>query len=189
MAALVERHGPPGFDDWPRRSEGVDSSFSALVRAVVFQQLAGAAAGAIFARLLAALGGRATPEAVLGLGLPGLRAAGLSASKANCLLDLAEWVDSGALDLEGLASAPEEEVVVQLCQVRGIGVWTAQMFCMFELRLADVWPVTDYGVRKGYAMAYGRDEPPPPRELEALGEPFRPYRSSAAWYLWRVVEP
>ncbi len=187
MAELVDLHGPPRVD-WPTGSAGIDGYFSALVRAIVFQQLAGGAATVIHGRLLTAVGGRATAASVLALGHDGLRAQGLSAAKAASLLDLAQSVESGSLDLDALDSEPEAEVVKELSRVRGIGVWTAQMFCMFELGRPDVWPVTDYGVRKGYAQAYGLPEPPPPRQLETFGEPFRPHRSAAAWYLWRVVE-
>ncbi|MGI0129610.1 MAG: DNA-3-methyladenine glycosylase family protein, partial [Thermoplasmata archaeon] len=92
------------------------------------------------------------------------------------------------LDLDLLDGLDEGEVVEQLCALRGVGPWTAHMFCIFELGYPDVWPISDYGVRKGYAIAHEMAEPPEPRELEALGEPYRPYRSAAAWYFWRAVE-
>ena len=104
------------------------------------------------------------------------------------LRDLAEKVHSGAVPLDGLHALPDEEVIETLLPVRGIGRWTAEMFLMFQLGRLDVWPADDFGVRKGYARLFALAEAPTARALEPLGEPFRPYRSVAAWYCWRAAE-
>jgi DNA-3-methyladenine glycosylase II len=184
MARLVKEHGPCRLGD--RR--GSRTHFGALVESVVYQQLAGTAARAIYGRLSAVVGHPPTPEGVLEAGNAGLRAAGLSGSKAACIEALAEAAMTDELGLEEVEALSDEEVVARLSAVRGIGRWTAEMFLMFQLGRLDVWPVGDYGVRKGYARAYGLDDLPTPKALAALGEPLRPYRSVAAWYCWRAVE-
>jgi DNA-3-methyladenine glycosylase II len=183
VARLLAAAGPPRFRR-PRISH-----FEALVRSIVYQQLAGAAAAAIHGRLLDALGTDVRPESVAGLGDEAMRAAGLSGAKSASLRDLADKVLDGTVVLtpRGLAKESDEEVVVRLSTVRGIGPWTAQMFLMFQLRRLDVWPTGDLGVRRGYGLAWGVPTPSP-RDLEVLGDPFRPYRSVAAWYCWRAVE-
>lgn len=165
-----------------------DSPFAALARAVVYQQLAGAAASAIHGRLVEALGGRVTPEAVTAAGDAELRGAGLSAAKLRALRDLAEKVQSGEVALDGWEGRADDEIVDALVRVRGVGPWTARMFLMAQLRRPDVWPVGDRGVRAGWARIHGLDELPDRRTLEQEGERLRPWRSAAAWYCWRAVE-
>lgn len=183
MAELVAGVGPP------RLRSPQDSYFAALVRSVTYQQLAGAAAAAIHGRLVALVDGQVTPERVLALSSEELRAAGLSGAKAATIRDLAAKTVDGTvvLDARGLAREPDEEVIARLSCVRGIGRWTAEMFLLFQLRRLDVWPVGDLGVRRGYGLAY-RVPMPSPTELAELGEPFRPFRSVAAWYCWRAVD-
>jgi DNA-3-methyladenine glycosylase II len=183
MAMLVALAGPI------RLRPPQESHFAALVRSIVYQQLAGNAASAIHGRLVAALGGQVEPAALLALPVDQMRAAGLSANKTASVRDLAEKVLDGTvvLDPRGLAREPDPEVIERLTKVRGIGEWTAQMFLLFQLRRLDVWPTGDLGVRKGYGLAWGMPVPTA-RELEPLGEPFRPYRSVAAWYCWRANE-
>jgi len=173
----------------PRVRPPTESHFAALVRAIVYQQLAGAAAAAIHGRLIAAMGGEATPEGLLARSADELRAAGLSANKAASLRDLATKVLDGTvvLDPRGLRSERDDDVVARLSSVRGIGTWTAQMFLMFQLRRLDVWPTGDLGVRKGFGLAWGIPTPTP-KVLEPLGNPYRPYRSVVAWYCWRAAE-
>jgi 3-methyladenine DNA glycosylase/8-oxoguanine DNA glycosylase len=183
MARLVVATGPPRLKG--RRQA---DHFAALCESVVYQQLAGKAAAAIFGRLLAALGGPPTPEALMAASDEALRGAGLSGAKAACLRALAEAATSGSLDLGAAKRMSDDDLVDHLSAVRGIGRWTAEMFLMFTLGHLDVWPVGDYGVRKGYALAYGFPDLPTPRELTPLGDAFRPYRSVAAWYCWRAVE-
>jgi DNA-3-methyladenine glycosylase II len=183
IARLLSEAGPP------RLSRPSESHFATLVRAVVYQQLAGAAAAAIHGRLIAALGGDVTPELLLALDDEALRAAGLSRNKAASLRDLAAKVTDGTVILtsRGLARESDEEIIERLSAVRGIGRWTAEMFLIFQLRRLDVWPVGDLGVRRGYGLAWGVPMPTA-RELQPLGEPYRPYRSVVAWYCWRAAE-
>jgi DNA-3-methyladenine glycosylase II len=166
-----------------------ESHFGALVRAIVYQQLAGAAASAIHGRLIVALGGEVTPEAVLALSTEELRHAGLSGNKTASLQDLSAKVLDGTvvLDPKGLRRESDEEMVARLSTVRGIGKWTAEMFLMFQLCRLDVWPTGDLAVRKGYGLAWGIPTPTI-RQLDPLGEPYRPYRSVLAWYCWRAAE-
>jgi DNA-3-methyladenine glycosylase II len=183
LAGLVADAGPIRV----RRSAG--SPFAALVQAIVYQQLAGAAASAIHGRLLAALDGDVGPEALLGLSDQTLRTVGLSAAKVRSLRDLSTKVLDGTVVLSprGLSRQSDEEIVARLSTVRGIGRWSAEMFLIFQLRRLDVWPVGDHGVRRGYGLAW---EIPTPtaRELDPLGEPYRPYRTVLAWYCWRAAE-
>jgi DNA-3-methyladenine glycosylase II len=183
IARLLEQVGPPRL----RRSS--ESPFAVLVQAIVYQQLAGAAASAIHRRLLTALDDDPQPEGLLALPEDTLRRVGLSANKAASLRDLATKVLDGTVVLSprGLARESDDEIVARLSSVRGIGTWTAQMFLLFQLRRLDVWPVGDLGVRRGYGLAW-QVPTPTPRELESRGDPYRPYRSVAAWYCWRAAE-
>lgn len=158
-----------------------------LVRAVVFQQLNGRAAGAIYDRVVAAAGDPLTPEGLLAAGAAALRAAGLSAAKTATLLGLAGEVGSGGLALSALGGLTDEGVVERLAALRGVGRWTAEMFLIFELGRLDVWPIGDYGVRRGYALAFGLAGIPSPKELAVVGGAFSPYRTIAAWYCWRAA--
>jgi DNA-3-methyladenine glycosylase II len=166
---------------------GAGDYFGALVRSIMFQQLAGRAAAAIHGRFVEALGGKVTPKAVLALAPEKFRAAGLSGAKTAAVLDLAQKSTDGTVPLAGLDELPDDEIVARLSTVRGIGRWTSEMFLMFELRRLDVWPVDDLGVRNGYRLIYGLPDMPKPKELQALGEAYRPYRTIAAWYCWQAV--
>lgn len=179
---LVEEVGPL------RIRPPQDTHFAALVRSICFQQLAGAAAATIHGRVVDVLGGQVTPEAVLATSDEKLRGAGLSASKLASIRDLASKVAEGTLPLDDIDRLSDAEVTERLVTVRGIGPWTADMFLIFQLRRADVWPTGDLGVRVGFARLHGMDEPPSAKDLEPLGEPYRPWRSAAAWYCWRAVE-
>jgi DNA-3-methyladenine glycosylase II len=165
------------------------SPFGALVQAIVYQQLAGAAARAIHTRLIAAMPDGVEPEALLALSGQTLRTVGLSANKVLSLRDLATKVLDGTVVISprGLSRQSDEEVIARLTTVRGIGPWSAQMFLMFQLRRLDVWPVLDFGVRHGYGLAW-KIPAPTAKELEPLGDAYRPYRSVVAWYCWRAVE-
>ncbi|HEX3981039.1 MAG TPA: hypothetical protein VHW93_07440 [Acidimicrobiales bacterium] len=184
LAALVDRHGTPPR----RRPVRVDRRFESLAEAIVFQQLAGRAAATIHGRLVVALGGAVTPAAVLAASPDLLAGCGLSRAKAASIRDLADKVMTGQIDLARVGRLSDEEVVVHLTQVRGIGPWTAQMFLLGTLGRLDIWPTGDYGVRAGFGRAWGLDATPTPEELLALGEPFRPYRSLVAWYCWRSAD-
>jgi DNA-3-methyladenine glycosylase II len=182
MRGLAKRFGPCTI---PRSRMG---NFETLAESIVYQQLAGAAAATIWGRFRALFDGEFTPEAVLAATDTALRGAGLSGNKAASIRDLASKVADGTVPLDRVSRLSDDALVERLVVVRGIGRWTAEMFLMFQLRRPDVWPVDDYGVRKGYAMAYGLPDLPKPKELMALGERFRPYRTTAAWYCWRAVE-
>lgn len=169
------------------RPRGADGHFGALVRSIVFQQLAGRVARIILERVVAAVGGSLTPEAFAAASDKKLRAAGLSANKLASLRDLSSKVLDGAVDLSATSKQSDDEISARLITVRGIGKWTAEMYLMFELRRLDVWPVDDLGVRQGYGLAWGIDPPPLPKELAPLGGRFRPYRSIVARYCWEAV--
>lgn len=175
----------------PYRIQYAEPDFETLARSIVFQQLSGSSARAIFARLKAATGAEArmTPGRLLALAPEALRGAGLSQQKARYLRDLAEKTRAGTLDLGELAGLPDAEVIARLTLVKGIGVWTAQMYLMFALRRPDVLAVGDLGIRTAVRTAYGLRRLPSPGRLEQLGEPWRPYRSVACWYLWRSLAP
>jgi DNA-3-methyladenine glycosylase II len=183
IARLVAEAGLPRF---PQPNE---SHFAALVRSIVYQQLAGAAAQAIHGRLIGALGGGVTPDRILATPPAELRAAGLSGNKLLSLQDLAAKVLDGTvlLNPRQLSRAADTEVVARLTAVRGIGKWSAEMFLLFQLRRLDVWPTGDLAVRKGYGLAWGIPAPGI-KQLDALGEPYHPYRSIVAWYCWRAAQ-
>jgi DNA-3-methyladenine glycosylase II len=182
MARLIKAAGPMQLRD------RLDDGFAALVRSIMYQQLAGAAAATIHGRFLKLFPEGLTPTAVLALPEGAMRSAGLSGSKAAAVADLALKVGDGTVPLHDVDSLSDDELVARLVQVRGIGRWTAEMFLMFQLQRLDVWPVDDYGVRKGWALAHKLKDLPTPRALQAEGDPFRPYRSVAAWYCWRAVD-
>jgi DNA-3-methyladenine glycosylase II len=182
VANLVALAGP-----LRHRPRDPDGHFGSLVRAIVFQQLAGSAARAIHARVRATVPGPLTPEALAAVPDEALRGAGLSANKLASLRDLSSKVLSGAVDLSRSARRTDEQIVAALVTVRGIGRWTAEMYLLFELRRLDVWPVDDLGVRQGYGLAWRREQPPTAKELAPLGDRFRPYRSVVARYCWEAV--
>ena len=181
MAKLVKGLGPFRL---PRPSS---DHFAALAESILYQQLAGAAAAAIHRRFLALFDGDLSPDAVLDLPSKKLRTAGLSGSKVASIRDLAAKVADGTVRFDRISRLSDEEVITHLSVVRGIGRWTAEMFLIFQLRRLDVWPVDDYGVRKGYSLAYGLRGLLTPKQLQVKGERFRPYRTVAAWYCWRAV--
>jgi 3-methyladenine DNA glycosylase/8-oxoguanine DNA glycosylase len=167
------------------------SIFLALVQAIVYQQLTGKAAATIFARLRA-LFPRAhdgpTADQILGASDDELRGVGLSRSKLLSLRDLARRTADGEIPTRCKIDRMEDEAIIEcLTQVRGIGRWTVEMLLIFHLGRPDVLPVDDYGVRKGFALACDR-ELPSPKELAAYGARWKPYRTVASWYLWRIVE-
>ena len=182
LARLIKSVGPVELRD------PLGDGFAALVRSIMYQQLAGAAATAIHARFLKLFADGLSPAAVLALPEGAMRTAGVSGSKAAAIADLARKVHDGIVPLHDVDALSDDELVARMVQVRGIGRWTAEMFLIFQLRRLDVWPVDDYGVRKGWALAHGLKEPLTPRALQPEGDRFRPYRSIAAWYCWRAVE-
>lgn len=158
------------------------------MRAIVYQQLSGSAAGTIHARLSARLGGVPDAHAIARVDDEALRSVGLSAAKTRALRDLSERVLDGRLPLAGLDTLSDEAIIEALVQVRGIGPWTAQMFLMFRLGRPDVLPVLDLGVRKGAQVMHRLRALPDAARLERLARPWRPWRSVASWYCWRALE-
>jgi DNA-3-methyladenine glycosylase II len=170
----------------PRRL-GRGASFDLLARSIVYQQLSGKAATAIWNRLIA-LVGTLEPATLLRRRDATLRGVGLSWAKVAALKDLARHVADGRIDPAGLSRLSDEEVVASVTRVRGIGVWSAQMHLIFSLGRMDVWPSADLGVRKALARLHGLPALPTFEEAERLGEPWRPWRTMAAWYLWRLLD-
>jgi DNA-3-methyladenine glycosylase II len=184
LAGLVSLHGPMRLASRPR----VDERFAWLAESVAHQQLAGKAALAIWSRVRATVDGPFTPQAVAALDPGVLEGAGLSRAKADAIREMAARAMAGEIRFDRVGRMADQAVIEMLTQVRGVGPWTAHMFLMFSLHRLDVWPVGDFGVRAGYARAWSLDEAPTPRQLDALGERFRPYRSVVAWYCWRAVD-
>jgi DNA-3-methyladenine glycosylase II len=185
LARLIARVGPFAM---PLRR--MHNPFEALARNIIFQQLHGNAATAIHGRVLALFGKpKLDPQDVLDASEEELRGAGLSRAKLVALRDLAAKTLDGTIpSLARLKRMSDEEIIERLTEVRGIGRWTVEMLLIFRLGRPDVLPVGDYAVRKGFSLAYGLKESPKPKELEAYGERWRPFRSVASWYLWRAVE-
>ena len=184
LGELIEQHGPYG----PR--PGADP-YASLVRAILYQQLAGSAARAIQRRFYLLYGDdddrTPTPEEIFGTSDEALRAAGISRQKAGYLRDLAQHCSDGALDFATIAKLADDAVIERLMAVRGVGEWTAQIFLLAELGRPDVLPVGDLGVRKGMEVAYGLAETPTPGRASEIGAPWAPYRSVGSWYMWRAA--
>ena len=184
MAAAIARLGPCTLV----RGRAAGGAFGALARSICFQQLAGAAASAIHGRFVALYDGRPTPAAVAATAEEVLRGCGLSGAKVASIKDLAAKALDGTVRLEGWDALGDDEIVDRLVEVRGIGPWTAQMFLIFQLNRPDIWPTGDLGVRAGYGRMHGLDSAPTPGELAAAGDAYRPWRTIAAWYCWRVMD-
>jgi DNA-3-methyladenine glycosylase II len=183
LGPLIDRHGSPAL-------RARSTAFHSLARAILFQQVSGAAGAAIYRRLVALFPGQRFPRPaqLAALSPEVLRTAGISRQKAGYLLDLAERLEDGRLSPRRIAKLPDEEAIRELTGVRGIGEWTAQIFLMFTLHRPDVLPVGDLGLRRGMQRLFELDEPPTRERMERLAEPWRPYRSAASWYLWRVAD-
>jgi DNA-3-methyladenine glycosylase II len=189
MKTLIDDFGGPLPLEEDHRGRPADH-YGALVRSITGQQLSVKAAASIWRRLLDRFGGHTpTPEEILADDPDELRAAcGFSRAKVAYLRSLAEHVLSGELELDRLPELPDGEVIRELTAVKGVGEWTAHMFLMFTLNRPDVLASGDLGVRNAAMRAYGLDRPPAPKELEALAEPWRPYRTRACLYLWRSLD-
>jgi DNA-3-methyladenine glycosylase II len=165
--------------------------YEALLEAIAYQSISGKAAATIFARIkaLSSSGGIPTPEEILKFRKSALRKAGLSGAKILAMKDLARKSLSGVVPTHDESlKLTDEELVQRLVSVRGIGVWTVEMFLIFRLARPDVLPVDDLGVKKGWSITYGKKHMPRPKELLAFGERWRPYRTVASWYMWRAFE-
>ena len=187
LARLIDRVGP-----FEMRLKSASTLFDVLAEAIVYQQLHTRAAESIHARVRALIPrtrGIAAARALAGVSDEALRGAGLSRSKLLALRDLAAKTLEGHVPTLGKARRMDDEAIIEhLTEVRGIGRWTVQMLLMFRLGRPDVLPVGDYGIRKGFAVAFRKREIPAPADVEKRGERWRPYRTVASWYLWRAAE-
>src|SRR5712691_4818691 len=186
LAGLIAKAGP-----FTVRPSKLVRPFDTLAESIAYQQLSGKAAATIFGRVRALYPRRKwlSPELIIATPDETLRGAGLSRSKTAALKDLAAKTLDGTVPTRAvLDRMSDEEIISRLTTVRGIGRWTVEMLLLFDLRRLDVWPVDDYGVRKGYAKTFRKKELPKPKELHAIGERWRPYRSVAAWYFWRALD-
>lgn len=184
LASIIERVGPSRF---ARPTSG--SHLDALVRSIVSQQLSTSAAATIYSRLVALVGvPEPLPRHWLALDDPDLRAAGLSRQKISYIRDLARHVQDDALPMAKLHEMSDDDVIEALTAVKGIGVWTAQMFLMFRLGRPDILPVLDLGIRNAFRRAYRLRKEPTAKRMFAIAKPWAPYRSVASWYLWQSLE-
>jgi DNA-3-methyladenine glycosylase II len=184
LAKLIAEIGPCRYDP-----QNFGTHFDALCRSIIFQQLSTKAASTIRGRFLDLFENRkASPETLLAIPEDKLRSVGLSRQKAAYLRDLAEKVHTGALPLDHLSTLRDSDVIEYLVQVKGIGVWTAQMFLMFQLGRLDVLPDLDLGIRNAIKKAYRVRGIPTAKRIAKIGEPWRPYASIACWYLWRSLD-
>ncbi len=181
MAEIITRVGPYAM-------QHSDPVFHNLARSITYQQLSGKAAGTIFGRLLAAASDPLTPESVLKLRRTRMRTLGLSNQKTDYIRELARMTRDGEVSFERCLDLDDAAVIEHLTRVKGIGVWTVQMFLMFALRRLDVLPTGDLGIRMAMKKAYGLEELPKPKEMERIAEPWRPYCTVASWYLWRSLD-
>jgi DNA-3-methyladenine glycosylase II len=181
MRAIIERVGPCRMEFGP-------PEFHSLAEAIVYQQLNGRAAVTIFQRFTAVAGEPLTPEGILKLTEAQMRSVGLSKQKSSYLKDMAERTVRGELNFARLPQLTDDEVVEDLTQVKGVGVWTAQMFLMFTLRRPNVLPTGDYGIRMAIKKHYRKRKLPKPEQMEKIARPWEPYRSVACWYLWKSLD-
>ena len=181
MAKIIERVGPC-------KLAPLQPTFETLARSITFQQLHGKAASTIFGRLQNAVGPNFSATAFLKVEPETLRACGLSRQKLASLTDLAEHVVRRRINFKKLPDLANDEVLEALTQVRGVGVWTAQIFLMFALQRPNVLPLGDFGIRNAVRQAYGLKAMPMPAELQQIARPWHPYCTVASWYLWRSLD-
>jgi DNA-3-methyladenine glycosylase II len=179
LRAIIDRIGPC-------RLEPQNDRFNALVRSIIGQQISTKAASSINARLVTMGGEPHQPARLIEIGEANLRSAGLSSAKSRYVLNLAEAVASGQVPLDEFDESWDDQAITQaLTAVKGIGVWTAEMFLIFVLNRPDILPASDLGVRVGLRDRHGLAELPRPRDCHSLAEIWRPYRTVASWYIWK----
>lgn len=184
MASLMRRVGKTEI-----RSEANMTIYHSLVRAIVYQMLSTKSAAAIYGRLVDACDGDVCPASVASLGEQNLRDIGFSRAKVASVIDLTAKLQNGEIPADAdLRLLPDQALIDCLTSVKGIGVWTVEMLMFFNLQRANVFPATDLGVRKGHMLAYGLDDMLSAKALLAEAERWQPYRSLAAWYLWRATD-
>ncbi len=187
MAAIIDRLGALSFETRRRGRPRVDA-YGMLLRSVVGQQISTKAAASIYDRVLDLFGGvTPKPAELLAIAPERLREAGLSGRKVEYIRDLAAHVESGELELDRLEALSDDEVISEIVAVRGFGVWSAQIFCMFHLERPDVLPTGDLGIRRAVQVEYELDELPGHHQLTAIAEPWRPHRTLACIYLWETL--
>jgi DNA-3-methyladenine glycosylase II len=183
LAALIEVHGTCNI------KPSLDYPFHALVSSIVSQQISASAARTIKGRMFDLLGAKVfTPEGILKMSPGDYRSAGLSRAKTEYIRGLSLAVKRGQLDFSSLQDCEEEEVISRLVALSGVGRWTAEMFLIFGLGRPDVLSVNDTGLRRAFKLAYNLRQTPSADEMRSIGEPWKPYRSVASWYLWRVID-
>ncbi len=180
---VIRRAGPPPA----RRNAPVNKRFASLVEAIVSQLLATAAADTIHARVVSVCGGRVDETSLLNVGVDTLKSAGLSRTKAQAMVELAEHIHDRRIDIARHGRMTDEQIVREVTAVRGIGPWTAQMYLIHTLARRDVWPAGDYGVRAGWSIVHQLNPMISESELRVEGERFDGVRSDVAWYCWRAV--
>jgi len=181
LRAIIERVGPCRIQYGP-------PEFHSLAEAIVYQQLNGKAAETIFNRFADVAGKPLTPQGIMKLTDQQMRSAGLSKQKTSYLRDMAARAAKGQLDFSSLHERADEEVIEHLTQVKGVGVWTAQMFLMFTLKRPNVLPTGDFGVQMAMKKHYKKRKMPKPTLMEKIAKPWEPYRSIACWYLWKSLD-
>ena len=183
MGKLIDKFGPPNFNL-------INNYYESLVRSIVYQQLSGKAASIIYERFLDLFVFDIYPEPknVLAVSIETLRSSGLSYQKANYIRDLSEKWQDGTMNLTDIDSMTDEEISSELIKVKGIGQWTADMFLMFTLGRPDVFPFGDLGIQKGVMILTNMNRLPTQKEMERKTKKWQPYRTVAAWYLWKLVD-
>jgi len=183
MGKLIEKFGPPNFNL-------MNNYYESLVRSIVYQQLSGKAASIIYERFLDlfVFDIYPKPKDVLEVSIETLRSSGLSYQKVNYIRDLSEKWQDGTMNLTDIDSMTDEEISSELIKVKGIGQWTADMFLMFTLGRPDVFPFGDLGIQKGVMILTNMNRLPTQKEMERKTKKWQPYRTVAAWYLWKLVD-
>lgn len=182
LYALAKKYGPPQWNDTKR-------PFPALVSAIIYQQISGAAAASIMKRFRGLYAGRMpTPRILAETSAETLRTAGISPQKARYLHDLARHFSDGTIRERDLVTMTNEEIITQLTRIKGVGVWTVHMFLLFALRRPDILPTLDLGIKKGFRIVYGLRTLPTHAQMERIARPWRAHASLASWYLWRAAD-
>ena len=183
MEKLIDKFGPPNFNL-------MNNYYESLIRSIVYQQLSGKAASIIYERLLDLFVFDIYPEPkdILAVSIETLRSSGLSYQKVNYIRDLSEKWQDGTMNLTDIDSMTDEEISSELIKVKGIGQWTADMFLMFTLGRPDVFPFGDLGIQKGVMIITNMNRLPTQKEMERKTKKWQPYRTVAAWYLWKLVD-
>ena len=183
MGRLIDEYGPPELNP-------ITNYYESLVRSIIYQQLSGKSAAAIYGRFKTLFNTESFPQPKDILAIPhkALCSVGLSNQKAHYIRDLSEKWDRKEIDLSNVESMSDEAISAELIKVKGIGQWTADMFLMFTLIRPDIFPLGDLGIQKGFMVLNRLDRLPKPKEMEEAIEQWRPYRTIAAWYLWKIVD-